>query len=182
MRNARTCDPSHAGRSKNLVVPVPRPSIRRSNARNDRSLPRNRTRDCRECAIDLRRGVASGINPVEAKRRERELSQSRTFGALAERYLNEHARRFKRSAAADERNLRLHILPKWAKRRFDEITRADVIELCEGMVAAGTQTNANRVQALISKIFAFGVDAGLLSANPCHRLAKRASKIAAAEF
>jgi integrase len=41
------------------------------------------------------------------------------------------------------------------------------------MVAAGTQTNANRVQALISKTFAFGVDAGLLSANPCHRLAKR---------
>jgi integrase len=127
----------------------------------------------RERAIDLRRGVASGINPIEAKRRERELSQSRTFGALAERYLNEHARRFKRSAAADERNLRLHILPKWAQRRFDEITRAVVIELCEGMVAAGTQTNANRVQALISKIFAFGVDAGLLSVNPCHRLAKR---------
>jgi integrase len=41
------------------------------------------------------------------------------------------------------------------------------------MVAAGTQTNANRVQALISKIFAFAVDAGLLIANPCHRLAKR---------
>jgi integrase len=117
--------------------------------------------------------VVSGINPIEAKRRERELSQSRTFGALAERYLNEHARRFKKSAAADERNLRLHILSKWAKRRFDEITRADVIELCESMVAAGTQTNANRVQALISKIFAFGVDAGLLNANPCHRLAKR---------
>jgi integrase len=127
----------------------------------------------RERAIDLRRGVASGINPIEAKRRERELSQSRTFGALAERYLNEHARRFKKSAAADERNLRLHVLPKWAKRRFDEITRADVIELCEGMVAAGTQTNANRVQALISKIFAFGVDAGLLTVNPCQRLAKR---------
>jgi integrase len=41
------------------------------------------------------------------------------------------------------------------------------------MVAAGTQTNANRVQALISKIFAFAVDAGLLIASPCHRLAKR---------
>jgi hypothetical protein len=56
----------------------------------------------REHAIDLRRGVASGINPVEAMRRERELSQSRTFVVLAERCLNEHARRFKRSAAADE--------------------------------------------------------------------------------
>lgn len=127
----------------------------------------------RERAFDLRRGVANGINPVEAKRRERELSHSRNFGALAERYLNEHARRFKKSAAADERNLRLHVLPKWASRRFGEITRADVIELCEGMVAAGTQTNANRVQDLISKIFAFAVDAGLLGANPCHRLAKR---------
>jgi integrase len=127
----------------------------------------------RERAFNLRRGVANGINPVEAKRRERELSHSRTFGSLAERYLNEHARRFKKSAAADERNLRLHILPKWAKRRFDEVTRADVIELCEAMVNAGTQTNANRVQALISKVFAFAVDAGLLGANPCHRLAKR---------
>jgi integrase len=127
----------------------------------------------REYAIDLRRGVASGVNPVEAKRRERELSQSRTFGALAERYLNEHARRFKKSAPADERNLRLHVLPNWAMRRFDEITRADVIELCEGMVAAGTHTNANRVQALISKTFAFAVDAGVMSSNPCHRLAKR---------
>lgn len=128
----------------------------------------------RNRAIDLRRVVANGVNPVEAKRRERELSEVRTFQALASRYLHEHAQRFKRSAAADERNLRLHILPKWAKRRFDEITRADVIELCEAMVTAGTPTNANRVQALISKIFAFGLDAGLLSANPCHRLAKRA--------
>jgi hypothetical protein len=40
-------------------------------------------------------------------------------------------------------------------------------------VVAGTQTNANRVQAHISKIFAFAVDAGLLAANPCHRLAKK---------
>lgn len=126
-----------------------------------------------ERAFELRRGVANGINPVEAKKREQELSHSRTFGSLAERYLNEHAIRFKSSAAADERNLRLHILPKWAKRRFDEIARANVIELCEAMVIAGTQTNANRVQALISKIFAFAVDAGLLAANPCNRLAKK---------
>jgi integrase len=124
-------------------------------------------------AIELRREVASGTNPVEKKYRERQEAQTKTFATLAERYLREHARRFKRSAAADERNLRLHVLPKWADRRFDEIQRRDVIALCEGMVAAGTATNANRVQALISSIFSFAVDADLVGANPCSRLRKR---------
>ncbi|MBQ0824255.1 integrase arm-type DNA-binding domain-containing protein [Microvirga sp. HBU67558] len=124
-------------------------------------------------ASDLRREVASGSNPVEKKYRERQEAQTKTFAALAERYLQEHACRFKRSAAADERNLRLHVLPRWADRRFDEIQRRDVIALCEGMVAAGTATNANRVQALISSIFSFAVDADLVGANPCSRLRKR---------
>lgn len=122
---------------------------------------------------ELRREVAGGSNPVERKYREREEAQTKTFAALAERYLQEHARRFKRSAAADERNLRLHVLPKWANRRFDEIQRRDVITLCEGMVAAGTVTNANRVQALISSVFSFAVDADLIGTNPCSRLRKR---------
>ncbi|MFD1304167.1 tyrosine-type recombinase/integrase [Methylobacterium marchantiae] len=117
--------------------------------------------DARERANGLRRSVAAGLNPVEEKRREREASNTGTFKALSDRYLEEHARRFKRSAAADERNLRLHVLPKWANRRYDEIQRRDVIDLCEGMVAAGTATNANRVQALISSVFSFAVDADL---------------------
>jgi integrase len=68
------------------------------------------------------------------------------------------------------------VLPVWSNRRFDAIRRADVIELCEGMISAGKATNANRVQALISKIFAFAVDESLIDANPCHRLAKRAAE------
>lgn len=127
-------------------------------------------------ATELRREVSSGVNPVERKRRERQEYEAKSFAALAQRYLDEHARRFKRSAAADERNLRLHVLPHWAGRRYEEIQRRDVIELCEGMVAAGTGTNANRVQALISSIFSFAVDADLVGANPCARLRKRAAE------
>ena len=43
-------------------------------------------------------------------------STVKTFQALADRYLNEHARRHKRSAEADERNLREHIIPE--RRQF----------------------------------------------------------------
>jgi integrase len=133
--------------------------------------------EARERADAMRRQVAAGENPVEAKRRERELSGSRTFRALADRYLNEHARRHKRSAEADERNLRLHVLPRWRDRRFDEIRRADIIELVESLVTDGKPTLANRVQALVSSIFSFAMDADLIAGNPCARLRRRGVEV-----
>jgi integrase len=120
----------------------------------------------------MRRAVAKGTNPVEEKRRDREQAITRTFGALADRYLKEHARRFKKTAEADERALTVHILPKWGARPYHNIGRRDVIELCEGIVAAGKPIQANRVQALVSKMFSFAVDADMLPA----RLRKRASE------
>ncbi|QHO72478.1 hypothetical protein ACH79_07425 [Bradyrhizobium sp. CCBAU 051011] len=130
----------------------------------------------REAADALRGKVAKGVNPISEKRRDRRDASSKTFRALADRYMEEHARRFKRSADADERNLRLHVLPKWAKRRYDHIRRSDVIELVEGMVKAGSPVQANRVQALISMVFSFAVDSDLMEANPCSRLRKRGAE------
>jgi len=105
--------------------------------------------DARARASDLRRSVARGINPVGEKRQGRAEASSRTFQALADRYMVEHARRFKRSASVDERNLRKHVLTEWGRRRFDEIERRDVIALIETLVTAGKPVLANRVQALI---------------------------------
>ena len=65
----------------------------------------------RESAFELSREVAGGVNPVEKKRRDRDEASARTFEALAERYMTEHARRHKRTAEADQRNLNLHVLP-----------------------------------------------------------------------
>jgi integrase len=133
----------------------------------------------RERALDLNRQVAGGINPVEEKRKDRDEAPTRTFDALAERYMTEHARRHKRTAEADERNLILHVLPKWGKRPFEGIGRKDVITLCEGIVAKGSPIQANRVQALLSKLFSFALDAELVTANPCARLKKRSKETTA---
>jgi integrase len=129
----------------------------------------------RKKADALRGKVADGVNPIDAKRQERSESQSRTFETLAKRYMDEHARRHKRprSIEEDERNLNKHVLPKWKKRDYRKIRRADAIDLIEAMVAAGTHTAANRVHALISKVFSFAVDSDLLEANPVARLQKR---------
>src|SRR5262249_506573 len=77
---------------------------------------------------------------------------------------------------ADDRNLRLHILPKWRNRRYDEIERRDIIELTEGLVKNGKPTLANRVQSLISGIYSFAVDADLVKGNPCSQLRRRGAE------
>jgi hypothetical protein len=102
-------------------------------------------RDARLRADELRRETAAGRNPATHKRE----APARTFAALADRYLVEHARRFKRSAKQDERNLRLHVLARWARREYAGISRADVIALAE---AGGRQLKpANRAQALVAR-------------------------------
>jgi integrase len=129
----------------------------------------------RKRAKEMAAQVAGGISPIEARNAEREAAPTRTFQALADRYLKEHAERHKRprSAEEDRRNLAVHVLPKWAKRDFRAIRRADVIQVIESIVSAGKHAAGNRVHSLISKIFSFAIDADLLEANPAARLRKR---------
>jgi integrase len=121
----------------------------------------------------MRARVAAGGNPVEEKRAARREGGSRTFGALAARYVAEHAKRHKRSHGRDARNLELHVLPHWRGRAASAIKRGDVIELVEGLILAGKPTLANRIQSLVSSVFTFAMDAAVVESNPCHRLKKR---------
>jgi integrase len=132
--------------------------------------------DARERADQLRRAVANGENPIERKRHERSEAPKKTFQYLADRYMTEHARRFKRSADEDDRRLKLHILPKWGRRNYEKISRGDVIELIEELIAAGTPSLANSVHALVSSMFTFALDNGLVHGSPCARLKKRAAE------
>jgi len=129
-------------------------------------------RDARIKTDKLRGQIVAGKNPAAHKRE----ASVRSFAALAERYLNEHARRHKRTADKDARNLRLHVLPRWGERDFSGITRGDVIALIERLVGADKPTLANHVHALISGIFSFAMDVDLATANPAARLRKRCAE------
>ena len=122
----------------------------------------------------MRAKVAAGGNPVTEKRKARAEAGTRSFEHLARRYMDEHAKRKKRSHYKDEQNLRLHVLPKWKKRDYRHIRRGDVIELVEGLISAGKPVAANRVQSLIATVFSFALDNDLIEAHPCARLKRRA--------
>ncbi len=72
----------------------------------------------------------------------------------------------KRTWREDRRKLAVEIIPKWGRRPIREITRRDVRELVEAVAHRGSPTSANRLRALLSKLFNVSLERDLIEANP----------------
>ena len=121
------------------------------------------------------RRAQSAIDNGEDPARDRQPAKAAptdTVGSLAADYLKKHARKFKKSAAEDERLLTTAILPKWRERSARDLTRRDVRALVDGVVDRGAPVLANRVLALVRKMLNFAVDHDWIEANPAARITK----------
>ncbi len=128
----------------------------------------------RERAQEKRVEVAGGADPQTARKAKRAAERSAlTFNALADDYLDRYAKAHKRSWANDALYLRAHVRPAWAEKPANRITRADAAELLDG-IAKSAPTSANRTQSILSRIFNWAIESGLLEANPLARMPKRA--------
>lgn len=122
-------------------------------------------------AIRLRGAVAAGEDPAHTRDAH---AAEPTVDELADRYLAEYAEPHKkpRSVEEDRRNLRLHVRPEFGALKVSAITRQDMLKLHHKMRA--TPGAANRVQALVSKMFGLAEEWGLRpeSTNPARRIKK----------
>lgn len=121
--------------------------------------------------------VAEGIDPAVARDEERR--SAITVADLAARYLAEHAEVRKKPASLrnDRLLLRIHILPKLGKLPLEDVSRSDVAGLHHALRA--TPTTANRVAALLSKMFNLAERWGLRpdGSNPCRHLERYREKV-----
>jgi hypothetical protein len=101
---------------------------------------------------DLLHDASKGADPATEKQAGR---KAETIGDLAELYIEKWAKPRKRSWKADDNLLRNKVLPKWRHRAIADVTRQDVRRLVEDVAEAGAPIVANRVAALLSKMFAF---------------------------
>lgn len=94
--------------------------------------------------------VERGKDPIEERRRERAV---RTFKAVADEFIDLHAKAKRKSRTADdyEALLRLHILPAIGSRRVTDVRRADVAKL-HAKLSAKPETG-NRCLAVISSVW-----------------------------
>jgi integrase len=116
--------------------------------------------DARRIAVRLRLAVAEGKDPAAERRDQRDAG---TFGELARRYVEEHAKKKNKSWQQADYLVRAHLLPKWSRLDARSITRADV-RAALGKITSPTV--ANQTRAAASAIFSFGVKMEVLALNP----------------
>jgi integrase len=116
--------------------------------------------DARRIAVRLRVAVAEGKDPATERRDQRDAG---TFGELARRYVEEHAKRKNKSWQQADYLVRAHLLPKWSHLNARSITRSDVRAML-GKITSPTV--ANQTRAAASAIFSFGVKVEVLALNP----------------
>jgi integrase len=116
----------------------------------------------RDEAKRLRREIDRGIDPLGQREAERAAA---TVNELCDRYLAEHAEPKKRTAKGDRQMIDRHIRPRLGPRKVKDIDFADVDRLHREL--SKTPYVANRVAALMAKMFALAILWKMRPDNPC---------------
>lgn len=129
-----------------------------------KSYPTLSLKDVRTKAATKLLAILEGQDPAAEKKRQK---QSLTFKELADVYLNRHAKIKKASKSyyEDHRIVNHSDLKPWHDRKAKDISRRDVIRLLDS-IADRAPVMANRVKALISKIYNFGIRRDEVEINP----------------
>jgi integrase len=117
--------------------------------------------------------IAKGGNPGDVRRA---LKGELTFGELFDAYLERHAKPHKLSWDSDERNYRLYWAKPLGARKLSEIERSRIAEIHSTMTRGGHHSHANRVLALVSGVFSWGISAGLCEQNPARGIKRNTEK------
>jgi integrase len=113
----------------------------------------------------------SGIDPEAAEKAALQTAKKHarnTFGAVAADFMADHAKNL-RTRGEMQRKLDVELLPHWGDRPIAGISRADVKALLREKARSGGIA-ANRLLALISKIFTWALDEEIIGASPAVRL------------
>jgi integrase len=150
----------------------------------------------RELAVAAARQVAKGSDPARRKFRDRaearQLAENAllldrdTVEAVARLFIEKHAKAHTKEGSwvqaarfiglkpdpSDETKLIRtesggEVLSRWGSRTVHEITRRDVHELLDAIVARGAPIMANRVLAHIRKMFNWAVSRDIIPVSPC---------------
>lgn len=93
----------------------------------------------------------------------------RTFGAVAEFWIENVAKTKNDSWQLQQRQLELHVLPVWGERKITDIRRAHVRDLVEGLEG---DVLPNRILTLVKTIFRFALSRDWIDFSPADAIRK----------
>jgi integrase len=126
----------------------------------------------RDEARKLKRQIDQGGDPLAEIETERGAA---TVADLIARFLEEHVSRKRPHTQYDYRNvIERHIRPALGRMKVAEVAWSDVDALHRKVTKAGRTTQANRVVAVASKMFALAVKWKMRADNPCKGIERNA--------
>ena len=105
----------------------------------------------------------------------RNRNSSLELGRYVEHYIDKYVRSVCKPNTLRnyQQTIRTHILPAWQDKRIDQVKRSDVIDLLLSKSAQGlAPATVTSLKAVLSSIFQFACEEGLLESNPVARLGK----------
>jgi integrase len=128
-----------------------------------------------------RKLITKGLDPISERERaaranevreEAAAYESGTVGELFREWFTRKVSRDRKRPEQVERYFKIEVLPRWETRRARDIRKRDVVLLLDELVDRGAPVAANRLQALLAQMFAWGVNRDLLEASPCAGIEK----------
>ena len=124
----------------------------------------------RRKALQILADVSSDKDPAAEVETSR---KNPTFGDLADEYIKRRCSK-KKSGPEDVRMIHRDLLKPWSKVPVMELNRRDVVRVLDTIMDRGAPIMANNTLRLITRMFNFGIDRGLLEFNPASRIKKPA--------
>lgn len=166
-----------AGKPRRMTLGVYRDRVldasSQAAAHDARGLPYLTLADARIKLAEAKKKRDAGIDPgAEAVKGHRVERKAQTVSELITGYVERYAKLHKRpsSAAEDARMLNKDVRSAWGGRKASSITRADVLELLDEVVARGSPIAANRLLAVVRKMFRWAVRQGIISTSPAFEI------------
>jgi len=114
--------------------------------------------------LKLSQGIDPGKEKVRGKMAHR---KAHSIAALVEEYIERHAKKNKITWREDQRCLNKEVIPLIGYRKAKDIVWKDIKGILNGIVDRGAEAMANRTHNVLTMLFNFAVDEGILGASPC---------------
>ena len=130
-------------------------------------------KDAREMAGDALQAARKGKDPAGDRKRER---TAETFKELASRYLDEYAKKHKKSWKRDRNAINNDLNPAIGHLKANAVRRRDIIELLNKIADRPAPILANRVLEIVRRLYNWGIQQDLVDHTPCTLIAPRPEK------
>ena len=114
-----------------------------------------------------------GGDPAHEKKVAR---RAESFSQLAELYIEGHAKPNKKSWRLDQKALYRDAVPRLGTFRAKDITRRDIRDMLQDIVARGAPIQANRTFEIVRRLFNWAIAEDYLTTNPCQGISKPAKE------